>query len=124
MSGKEKEILVLADQTLEQFLVSTHLKLPLSYLLVGGACLLWGLNGAAFGYFVRVLLIGFEYFYAKRIFCLRVCKQEYYQENPKQVYDMQTYSHTLLSRFSGYAPTVRTASASLMRDGKSSIVST
>lgn len=44
------------------------IKLPLSYLFVIIASLLWGLEGAAFGYFLRVLLIGFELFFAKRLF--------------------------------------------------------
>jgi len=46
----------------------TLIKLPLSYIFVTLSCLLWGLNGAAFGYFLRVLLIGFDYFVVKRLF--------------------------------------------------------
>lgn len=44
------------------------IKLPLSYLFVIVASLLWGIEGAAFGYFLRVLLIGFEFFFAKKLF--------------------------------------------------------
>lgn len=47
---------------------SSLIKFFLSYLLVTSSCLLWGLNGAAFGYFLRVLLVGIDFYIAKRLF--------------------------------------------------------
>lgn len=58
----------LAGQKPEMLPRMSLIKLPLSYLFITVSCLWWGLSGAAFGYFIRVMLIGVEYFYAKRLF--------------------------------------------------------